>query len=81
MKQQTKPLIAYEGLTSDKKRLASKLIVALHEGKLDSSVQLDIRRLINRSKRDPGDTGKRYTNGYLVFMKRDFPRSKRTNQM
>ena len=47
--------------------------MALHEKKLDSNAQLDIRRSINRSKRDPNDTGKRYTNGYLIYYKERFP--------
>ena len=77
MKQQTKPLIAYEALAEDKNRIANKLILALHEDKLDSNVQLDIRRSINRAKRDPADTGKRYTNGYLIFYKERFSQVKK----
>ena len=77
MKQQTKPLIAYEALAEDQRRLANKLIVALHEDKLNSNVQLDIRRSINRAKRDPADTGKRYTNGYLIFYKERFSQVKK----
>jgi hypothetical protein len=68
-----KPLAAYETLPDDRKRLTNRLIMALHENKLDSNAQLDIRRSINRAKRDPNDTGKRYTNGYLIFYKERFP--------
>ena len=31
---------------------------------------------INRERRDPSDTGKRYTNGYLVFYKERFAQIK-----
>ena len=49
------------------KRLANKLIVALHNKEISGDAWHAINRTINRERRDPNDNGKRYTNGYLVF--------------
>ena len=45
-----------------KKKLTNKFIMALHENKIDSNSQLNIRRSINRAKRDPNDTGNFFHN-------------------
>jgi hypothetical protein len=69
---QTKPLVAYKELDEPGRRLVNKLIISLHYKHLDESCTLNINRCINRARRDPSDTGKRYTNGYLVFYKQKF---------
>jgi hypothetical protein len=79
-KTQTKPLSAYTELDPGSHRLVNKLIIALHDKQLDKSCMLDINRAINRSRRDPSDTGKRYTNGYLVFYKEKFTQLKKQDK-
>ena len=63
---------AYKELDDTGRRLVNKLISGLHEQKLDQQTRLTINRTINRTRRDPNDTGKKYTNGYLVFYKERF---------
>ena len=68
----TKPMDAYKELDDTGRRLVNKLITGLHEQKLDQETRLTINRTINRTRRDPTDTGKKYTNGYLVFYRERF---------
>ena len=68
----TKPVDAYKELNDTGRRLVNKLITGLHEQKLDQETWLTINRTINRTRRDPTDTGKKYTNGYLVFYRGRF---------
>jgi hypothetical protein len=75
-KTQTKPMLAYKDLDDSERRLVNKLIVNLHDKKLPQATRMDINRSINRSRRDPKDTGKKYTNGYLVFYNERFPQLK-----
>jgi hypothetical protein len=77
---QVKPLSAYKELTESKRRLVNKLIIGLHADTIDEDTRLNINRVINRSRRDPSDTGKRYTNGYLVFYKERFVQLKKTDK-
>ena len=74
---QVKPLSAYKELTESGRRLVNKLIIGLHAHTIDEDTRLNINRIINRAKRDPSDTGKRYTNGYLVFYKERFAQLKK----
>ena len=67
---------AYKELKESDKRLANKLIVALHNKEISGDAWHAINRTINRERRDPSDTGKRYTNGYLVFYKKRFAQKK-----
>jgi len=76
---QPKPMSAYKDLDDSARRLVNKLIIGLHDKKLAERTKLDINRSINRSRRDPSDTGKRYTNGYLVFYKEKFAQLKKEN--
>jgi hypothetical protein len=78
-KTQTKPIQAYKNLDDSGRRLVNKLIIGLHDKQLPDGTKLDINRAINRSRRNPSDTGKRYTNGYLVFYKERFPQLKKTD--
>ena len=78
-KTQTKPIQAYKNLDDSGRRLVNKLIIGLHDKQLPDGTKLDINRSINRSRRNPSDTGKRYTNGYLVFYKERFPQLKKTD--
>ena len=75
-KTQVKPLSAYKELNESGRRLVNKLIIGLHADTIDEDTRLNINRTINRAKRDPSDTGKRYTNGYLVFYKERFAQIK-----
>ena len=68
---------AYKDLKESDKRLANKLIVALHNKEISGDAWHAINRTINRERRDPSDTGKRYTNGYLVFYKERFAQLKK----
>jgi hypothetical protein len=77
-KTQIKPMSAYTELDDSGRRLVNKLIIGLHDKKLPEGTRLNINRAINRSRRDPSDTGKRYTNGYLVFYKEKFAQLKKT---
>jgi hypothetical protein len=77
---QTKPLSAYKDLDDSGRRLVNKLIVGLHEKQFPAGTKQDINSSINRSRRDPSDTGKRYTNSYLVFYKEKFPQLKKTER-
>ena len=65
-------MLAYGELDEPARRLVNKLVSALHEQKLDQEMRLTINRTINRTRRDPNDTGKKYTNGYLMFYKERF---------
>lgn len=76
-KKQVKPLSAYKELNESGRRLVNKLIIGLHADTIDEDTRLNINRLINRAKRDPSDTGKRYTNGYIVFYKKRFAQLKK----
>ena len=62
------------------RRLANKLIVALHKKELSGDAWHAINRTINRERRDPNDTGKRYTNGYLCFYKERFAQLKKKDK-
>jgi hypothetical protein len=73
---QVKPLSAYKELTESRRRLVNKLIIGLHAETIDEDTRLNINRAINRTRRDPNDTGKRYTNGYL-----DLPSSRRRRKI
>ncbi len=66
---QTKPLSACKELQESDRRLANKLI------------RHAINRTINRARRDPKDTGKQYTNGYLVFYKERFAELKKEENL
>jgi hypothetical protein len=70
---------AYKELDHAGRRLVNKLIIGLHDKQLPNGTKQDINRSINRSRRDPSDTGKRYTNGYLIFYKERFPQLKKTD--
>ena len=67
-----KPMSAYKKLDEPARRLVNKLITGLHEHRLGPETRLTINRTLNRTCRDPNDTGKKYTNGYLVFYKERF---------
>ena len=74
---QSKPLSAYKELQEPGRRLVNKLIIGLHDQQLDEGVRLDINRCINRARRDPNDTEKRNTNGYLMFYMERFTELKK----
>lgn len=76
-KTQSKPMPAYKELDHSGRRLVNKLIVSLHDKQLPEATRMDINRSINRSRRDPKDTGKKYTNGYLVFYNEKFSQIKK----
>ena len=63
---------AYKELDEPARRLVNKLITGLHEQRLDPESRLTINRTLNRSRHDPNETGKKYTNGYLVFYRERF---------
>ena len=71
-KTHTKTMSAYKELDEPARRLVNKLITGLHEQRLDPASRLTINRTLNRTRRDPNDTGKKYTNGYLVFYRERF---------
>ena len=73
---QIKPMVAYKGLNESDKKLTHKLIISLHKKELSGSSWHAINRTINRERRDPNTTGKRYTNGYLIFYKERFAEKK-----
>jgi hypothetical protein len=77
-KPQSKPMPAYKELDHSGRRLVNKLIVSLHDKQLPEATRMDINRSINRSRRGPKDTGKKYTNGYLMFYKEKFAPLKMT---
>ena len=49
---------AYNELNESDKRLANKLIIALHNNQISGHAWHAINRTINRARRDPNDTGK-----------------------
>ena len=71
-KTHTKTMSAYKELDEPARRLVNKLINSLHDQRVDPESRLTINRTLNRTRRDPNDTGKKYTNGYLVFYKERF---------
>jgi len=70
-------MTAYKELQESDRRLANKLIVALHNKEISGDAWHAINRTINRERRDPNDNGRRYTNGYLVFYKERFAQLKK----
>ena len=80
-KVRTKPLSAYKELQESDRRLANKLILALYKKEVDGDSWHVINRTINRARRDPSDTGRQYTNGYLVFYKERFAELKKEENL
>ena len=80
-KVQTKPLSAYKELQESDRRLANKLIIALHKKEVDGDSWHLMNRTINRARRDPSDTGTQFTNGYLIFYKERFAQLKKAGNL
>jgi hypothetical protein len=78
---QTKPLSAYKELQESDRRLVNKLIISLYKKKVDGDSWHLMNRTINRARRDPSDTGKQYTNGYLIFYKERFAQLKKAGNL
>jgi len=66
------------------KRLCSKLITTLVDGKLDMQSRSSINRAINKAKRGPNSASpeakRKYANGYTTFYKKRFPALKKANK-
>ena len=80
----SKALTAIGQLNEADRRLSSKLIITLQEGKLDPQIRQQLNRLLNRSRRGPNaaspEVKKKYANGYTTFFKQRFPALKQTNK-
>ena len=76
----SKPLSAYKQLNDSSRRLVNKLIISLTDEKLDDKAKMSINRSINRARREPDDTGKKYTNGYMMFYRERFPQLKKKDK-
>ena len=63
----------YQALSSDHKRLANKLVRALHAGEIPDKNKRNIARCINRGKKEKteGEHGNnvKYANAHTVFFK------------
>ena len=69
-------MTAYKELQESDRRLANKLIVALHNKEISGDAWHAINRTINRERRDPNDNGRRYTNGYVALRNKSNKSSK-----
>lgn len=81
MPKQLKAAISLAELQDSDRRLASKLVFSLRDQTLSGESQVQINRILNRSRRPAGqDLARKYSNGYLVFYRERFPSLRKSNK-